>query len=89
MVYVLHFKTKLKHAGHYIGYAQDVLARLAQHRAGHGARLTQVLNEQGIEYEIALVMEGDRTLERKLKNCKNVKRYCPICSELPVHYHPK
>lgn len=81
-VYLIHFDTKLHHAGHYIGFSFNVDKRLDQHKAGVGARLLQVLNEKGINYKIVRVWENvDRTFERQLKNQKNAPRLCPICSK--------
>jgi predicted GIY-YIG superfamily endonuclease len=88
-VYILHFDHPLKHAAHYVGWANDVSARLAHHRNGTGARLCQVLNELGIGYELARVFEGkDKTFERKLKNTNHTARYCPMCQAKPRDYHP-
>ena len=90
-VYLIHFKTKLQHARHYVGYADRVKARLAHHRDGTGARILAVCNERGIDYDLARTWEGQgRTFERKLKNCKHAARYCPVCN--PGHareYKPK
>jgi predicted GIY-YIG superfamily endonuclease len=82
MVYLLHFSTPLAHAQHYIGSADDVEARLARHNAGHGARITQVAKEQGIELTVARTWEGGRKEERRLKNRKNAPKLCPICETL-------
>ena len=88
-VYLIHFQTKLKHAGHYVGYAEKVNKRLAHHRHGTGARVLAVCNERGIEYDIARTWEGEgRDFERKLKNCKNAARYCPVCNGHAREYHP-
>ncbi len=79
-VYLIHLATPMAHAKHYIGYAQDVLARLAEHRAGTGARLLAVAGQRGIGFELVRMWPGDRTFERKMKNRKNAPRYCPICN---------
>ena len=79
-VYLLHFDRPLKHARHYLGFATQVKRRVAHHRAGTGARLTQVLREQGIGFTVVRVWAGgDRALERRLKNRKNSSRLCPVC----------
>jgi predicted GIY-YIG superfamily endonuclease len=83
-LYLLHFERKLKHAGHYLGFVPgpfDALCdRIAQHRAGTGARLTQVTREQGIRFVVSRVWtDKTRSDERKLKNQKNSPRLCPIC----------
>jgi predicted GIY-YIG superfamily endonuclease len=47
-VYLLHFDRPYKRARHYLGWASDLDARLAQHTAGHGARLLEVVHDAGI-----------------------------------------
>lgn len=90
-VYLLHFDKPLKHASHYIGWAENVEKRIEHHRDGTGARLTQVIAEQGIGFTVARTWEGaDKTFERRLKNCKHAADYCPLCSwEHTRDYHPK
>lgn len=83
MVYLIHFETKYKHCNHYIGYCEDghLLKRFKRHKRGDGAKLLRALNIAGIDYYIIRVWEdGDRDFERKLKNTKNSKRFCPICN---------
>jgi len=83
-VYLLHFDEKLAHAGHYLGSAADLDIRLAQHRSGTGARLTQVIKELGISYRVAAVWPTATTfeareLERRLKRRKNGRLLCGWC----------
>lgn len=78
-VYLLHFEQRLYHAGHYIGSARDLERRLQQHRSGQGARLMQVLQEEGIPWHVARTWEGGYSLEKYLKRQKNGPRFCPIC----------
>lgn len=80
-VYLLHFDRKVSdQAQHYVGYAEDVDARVAEHRAGRGARLTQVCVERGIGFEVVRIWpDGDRNLERRIKNTHHRERYCPVC----------
>ncbi len=80
-VYLICFEKKYHHAKHYIGFAEsDVEKRLEKHRKGQGAKLLKALNKAGINYSVVRVWEDvDRHFERKLKNCKNSKRYCPYC----------
>jgi predicted GIY-YIG superfamily endonuclease len=77
--YLLHFVQPYKHARHYLGCAEDVSARLDQHRKGTGARLTQVVREAGIAFVVARTRRGGRRLERKLKAQHSGVRLCPIC----------
>src|SRR6266699_1157206 len=78
-VYLLHFIEPYRHAKHYLGVADDLSARLAQHRAGTGARLTQVVREAGISWVVARTWRGGRTLEHRLKSWHSGVRLCPIC----------
>jgi predicted GIY-YIG superfamily endonuclease len=66
-VYLLHFKQPFRHARHYLGYADNLSARLAQHKSGNGARLMEVVHDAGISWVVARTWEGGRDLERKLK----------------------
>lgn len=86
-VYLLHFHAPIsdRHTcQHYMGSAADVNERLVHHLTGRGARLCQVANERGIDYEIVRVWKAEpgkgRELERKLKNQKNGHKLCPVCS---------
>jgi len=90
-VYLLHFQTPISRgtsargtalqAGHYLGYADDLEVRLAQHRAGNGARLTEVIAQRGISFVVARVWPGaDRHFERRLKKHNHGPRLCPICN---------
>lgn len=88
-VYLLHFERPYpngRQPQHYLGYAADLDVRLAQHRAGRGARLIAVIRERGIAWRVARVWPGgDRGLERRLKGWKKSRRLCPDCRpSLPV-----
>jgi hypothetical protein len=85
MVYLIHFDHPLHHARHYLGYCADgtLQVRLIRHRAGRGARLLAVLRELNIGWRVVRVFEGDRRLERRLKNQHKIRGYCPVCSARP------
>lgn len=80
-VYLLHFDPPYKHAAHYLGYTPgEVSSRIALHRKGKGARLTQVAVDAGCRLILTRVWEdGDRKLERRLKNWHGHNKLCPIC----------
>ncbi len=84
MVYLIHFDQPISPnhtTQHYLGYtSRRKSLRLDEHKAGTGARLTQVANERGIDYEIVRVWKGNRQLERQLKNQKNAPKLCPVCN---------
>lgn len=52
-VYLIHMKQPYFHARHYLGSTACLESRLQVHRSGHGARLLQVVNDAGIEWEVA------------------------------------
>lgn len=88
-VYLIHFEraignleNPLGQAQHYLGYADDIDARLARHQSGDGARLVAAFVEQGIAGECVRRWEGaTREDERRLHNQGNNPRLCPRCRE--------
>jgi predicted GIY-YIG superfamily endonuclease len=81
-VYLIHFDQPLHHAKHYLGFAKaDLTARVLQHQAGQGAKLTQAAVAAGIQLILVRTWEGNRKLERTLKNRKNAPKLCPTCKE--------
>ncbi|CAN5492750.1 hypothetical protein BH10CHL1_BH10CHL1_50120 [soil metagenome] len=84
-VYLLHFSPRYKHAGHYIGFADHLPARIAEQFAGKGANLVQVALRNGCILTLACTWANkDRKFERSLKNRGGAARICPICRcELP------
>jgi predicted GIY-YIG superfamily endonuclease len=79
-IYLLHFSAAYHHARHYIGFTDDLEARLADHRSGQGARLMAVIKDAGLTFEIVRTWSGDRAFERKLKRRKNTPTLCPECA---------
>ena len=78
-VYLIHLDQPYKHARHYIGWASQLKRRIAHHRNGTGARFLQVVNEAGIDWKVVKTWEGDRSLERRLKDRHGASRFCPVC----------
>lgn len=79
-VYLFHFSSPFKHACHYLGWGKgSALKRIADHIAGRGSNLTRHVVAAGITLTLVATWEGDRNMERKLKNRKNAKGLCPIC----------
>lgn len=88
VVYVIHFPTPYRHAKHYTGWAlpHGLEARLGQHVRGQGSPLVYAMcRENGIttteqlQAHVAVTYEGDRYLERKLKNMGGAAKRCPVC----------
>jgi predicted GIY-YIG superfamily endonuclease len=89
--YLIHFSAPISPAHtcqHYLGSAHDIARRLAEHRAGKGARLTAVAVERGIRMDVVARWPGGRALERKLKARHNSRRLCPVCNPGSGHALP-
>jgi predicted GIY-YIG superfamily endonuclease len=82
-VYLIHFDVAYRHARHYVGWTADLLARLAAHREGRGARLMEVITAAGISWQLARTWPGGRDRERAIKNRHEAPRLCPICTPVP------
>lgn len=83
MVYLIHFKSKLSHAQHYIGYCEptNLGQRIDTHMSGQGSKLLRAATEAGIEWMVVHVWhDADRKFERKLKRRKDTPRFCPACT---------
>jgi len=93
-VYLIHLGKPLAHARHYLGFTDDLDARLERHRAGNGARLMSVISAAGITWQCVRTWQGDRKLERQLKRRKEAPALCVICSgeaalKRAANYHSK
>lgn len=81
-IYLLHFDPPLAHARHYLGWTQDLDARLAAHRNGHGSPLIAAAIKAGSTITLARIWpNADRNFERRLKNRHETPRLCPTCVE--------
>src|SRR5688572_11787332 len=87
-VYLLHFDRPYKHARHYTGWTLHLEERLAEHAAGHGARLLAVVREAGINWTLARTWKGTRHRERRIKNQGGASRFCPMCGITPQPERP-
>ncbi len=82
-VYLLHFKNLYYHAQHYLGSTTDLDRRMAQHRGGTGSPLVAaIVNQDDNDFVLARTWPGGRPLERQLKNRKNGRKLCPLCSRV-------
>lgn len=79
-VYLIRLDTKLSHSQYYIGWCNgDPRDRLDMHRKGLGSKMLAACNEKGISYHIVRTWKNvDRHFERKLKNYKKAKNFCPL-----------
>lgn len=86
-VYTLHFDKRIGLDGrngalHYVGWARNLQARLANHAAanGRGAALTDWAVSHGIGWTLADTRPGTRADERRLKRNGHHDQRCSICS---------
>lgn len=86
-VYLLHFidaagnHAKHGHAGHYVGFTENLPQRLATHRSGRGARLLQVVLEDGLSFVVVRLWTGvTEAEEQRVKNLGGAARCCPVCN---------
>lgn len=79
-VYLLHFEPKYKHAGHYLGWSDDVGRRVYEHEmTGKGSRLCRVARAAGSQLHFVRFWPGEKDLERKFKKRTGFKVKCPVC----------
>jgi hypothetical protein len=64
---------------HYTGWTLNLPIRLGEHAAGRGARLMQVVAEQGVGWQVTRLWVGSRGRERSLKRQGGAARRCPLC----------
>lgn len=81
-VYLIHFDALYRHCRHYIGFTElTIEQRLERHKGSRGARLLRAVMQAGINFNIVRTWENKTIeFERKLKNQKNSKKFCPICN---------
>jgi hypothetical protein len=83
--YLLHFCRPISpdHAcQHYLGWTPGpVAARLAEHAAGRGARLTQVARERGIGWRLVRTWEQETRQDERRHKATHGARLCPECRE--------
>jgi predicted GIY-YIG superfamily endonuclease len=90
LVYLIHLSEPMAHSQHYFGWTnQELPKRLQQHKTGRGARFLAVASERGIKLLLVRVFAGTRALERKFKNRKNARAYCPLCNSWDKVRQPK
>lgn len=87
-VYLIHFRTPLKHAKHYLGSAACLDFRIEQHRTGNGSRLMEVIAQEGIAWDISRLWRCEspheaRILEARLKRRHSGVELCPRCQNKP------
>jgi predicted GIY-YIG superfamily endonuclease len=78
VVYLVHFTQPYRHERDCTGWTVDLESRLAEHQAGRGTRLLQVITQAGIGWTLARTWPDTRERERQLKRQGGASRRCPI-----------
>ena len=80
-VYLIHLDKPLKHARHYLGFSEDLPERVKKHRTGQGAAFMRAISKEGNTWHVSRIWDGDRTIERVLKDQHNASHLCPTCRQ--------
>ena len=86
VTYLIHFQDRYHHAGHYLGSTDNLARRIAEHQAGRGARLMEVIGEAGIAFTVARLWRGGRAMERQLRSRRTAGSCVP--SVTAAHVSP-
>jgi len=79
-LYLLCFDQKHYHAGHYLGITSHLNRRLRDHANGNGARLTEVIADNQIDWQLVRTwLTQNDEHERSLKDKHDHSRICPRC----------
>jgi hypothetical protein len=88
-IYLLHFEPRYQHAGHYLGFSDNIQERVGLHRDGKsGVRMLKAASQAGCVMFLVRTWPGGRKDERRMKGLRNAKRVgslariCPVCQAL-------
>jgi predicted GIY-YIG superfamily endonuclease len=84
-VYLFHFNSPLGNlanrraqAQHYLGFSDDLDARIAKQLAGRGAKLVAAALKQGLVFEL-YHWPAPLATEKLIKKYKKTSAFCPAC----------
>lgn len=80
MLYLLHFHPRYRHAGHYLGYTEDIVARFKLHLRGRGSPLVKAALQAGCRVVLVRLWNADGNAEQELKRHGSRARFCPLCN---------
>ena len=80
-IYLLHFGEAYYRARHYLGWTEKPMeVRIEEHINGRASPLVRAVVGAGITVTLAATWEGvDRYEERRMKNRKQARAFCPLC----------
>lgn len=68
-------------ACHYLGSTgQTAEQRLTEHLTGRGSPLVKAAHDRGLVPRIVATWPGDRRTERKMKQRRHLRHFCPHCN---------
>lgn len=82
-LYLFHFEPRYLHAGHYLGWSEDIERRAREHFAC-GRKSSPLVRAALANGRVGLVRvwpDGSRILERRLKTQGGLSRHCPVCRQ--------
>lgn len=80
-IYLLHYKDKMSHAQHYVGWTNDIENRIFEHIEGKQdkCKLTYEFAKRNIPFVISKLWYGTRNDERAIKKHKSQPKHCTCC----------
>lgn len=86
MLYLLHFDPRYRHAGHYLGYTEDLPKRFATHLKGKGSPLVKAAVNHGSRIILVRIWAEDGNAEQEIKRGVGSRgRLCPVCNHRAAH----
>jgi predicted GIY-YIG superfamily endonuclease len=86
MLYLLHFSPRYRHAGHYLGYTQDLPKRFALHIQGKGSPLVKAAVNNGSRIILVRIWGEDGNAEQEIKRVmRSLVLLCPVCNHRAAH----
>lgn len=81
MLYLLHFAPRYRHAGHYLGYTENLPKRFAMHIRGKGSPLVKAAVGNGSAIILVRIWAEDGNAEQEIKRGVGSRaRLCPLCN---------
>jgi predicted GIY-YIG superfamily endonuclease len=81
MLYLLHFDPRYRHAGHYLGYTQELPKRFGLHLQGKGSPLVKAAINNGSQIVLVRIWAEDGNAEQEIKRVIGSRaKLCPLCN---------
>lgn len=81
-LYLIHFARPISgHAGHYMGWTDNLQGRLVAHATGMGSKLTREARRQRIAFALTWTGRGTRNDEQAIKKNRKLAELCSLCRD--------